>query len=56
VARRQTRLERAVASLGGTQSHPFMILAFLPLSVLPALRITDRGLVDVQKFQFVPVQ
>ena len=32
---------------------PFLQLAFLPLPVIPSLRITDRGIVDVEKFAFV---
>jgi adenine deaminase len=56
VDRRLSRLEQAVARMGCTQRHPFMLLAFMPLSVLPALKITDRGLVDVNRFEFVPVQ
>ena len=56
VNRRLTRLEQAVAQMGCTQAHPFMLLAFMPLSVIPALKITDRGLVDVTRFEFVPVQ
>lgn len=56
VDRRLSRLERAVMALGGRQPHPFMTLAFLPLSVIPSLKLTDRGLVDVDRFQFVPVQ
>jgi len=50
------RLEQAVADLGGKVPHPFMSLAFIALSVLPALKLTDRGLVDVEQFRFVPVQ
>jgi adenine deaminase len=34
---------------------PFMTLSFLALSVIPALKITDRGLVDVERFQLVPL-
>ncbi|MBM3136238.1 MAG: hypothetical protein FJZ89_13350, partial [Chloroflexi bacterium] len=34
----------------------FMSLSFLALSVIPSLKLTDRGLVDVDKFQFVPLQ
>ena len=56
VDRRLTRLEQAVARMGCRQQHPFMLLAFMPLSVIPALKITDRGLVDVTKFEFVGVQ
>ncbi|MCL4490188.1 MAG: adenine deaminase [Chloroflexi bacterium] len=40
----------------GTELHaPFMALAFLALPVIPELKLTDRGLVDVNKFDFVPV-
>jgi adenine deaminase len=34
---------------------PFMTLSFLALSVIPALKITDRGLVDVERFEIVPL-
>jgi adenine deaminase len=40
----------AAAELGVTIGAPFMHLSFLGLSVIPELRITDRGLVDVAKF------
>jgi adenine deaminase len=30
-----------------------MHVAFLPLEVIPKLKLTDRGLVDVEKFRFV---
>ncbi len=56
VDRRLTRLEQAVRRMGCTLDHPFMLLAFMPLSVVPALKITDRGLVDVTAFKFVAVQ
>lgn len=34
---------------------PIMTLSFMPLAVIPTLKITDEGLVDVTKFEFVPV-
>lgn len=34
---------------------PIMTLAFMSLAVIPSLKITDVGLVDVTKFEFVPV-
>jgi adenine deaminase len=34
---------------------PFMTLSFLPLPVIPALKLTARGLFDVRRFAFVPV-
>ncbi|MFC1581257.1 adenine deaminase C-terminal domain-containing protein, partial [Thermodesulfobacteriota bacterium] len=48
-------LETAVASLGCTISDPFMRLSFLALPVIPQLRLTDRGLVDVDAFDLVPL-
>ena len=41
--------------LGVTIEAPFMTLSFLALSVIPALKITDRGLVDVDRFEIVPL-
>ena len=35
---------------------PFMTLSFLALSVIPSLKITDRGLVDVDAFELVPLE
>ena len=45
----------AAAELGVTIGTPFMHLSFLGLSVIPELRITDRGLVDVDKFALTGV-
>ncbi len=36
--------------------EPFMSLVFLSLAVIPKLRLTDRGLVDVEKFEIVPLR
>jgi adenine deaminase len=46
----------ARSGLGVTIDAPFMQLSFLGLSVLPELRITDQGLVDVMKFALVDVE
>ena len=48
-------LEEAARSLGVTVPAPFQTLAFLALSVIPALKITDRGLVDVGRREVVPL-
>ncbi|HXH95758.1 MAG TPA: adenine deaminase, partial [Gaiellaceae bacterium] len=48
-------INAAVQSLGVRFPHPFQVLAFLALSVIPSLKITDRGLVDVDRFQLVPL-
>jgi adenine deaminase len=56
VAAEVERLEHAAAAaLGVTIGTPFMHLSFLGLSVIPELRITDRGLVDVSKFELTSV-
>jgi adenine deaminase len=50
-------LNRAAAErLGTTVEEPFMQLSFIALSVIPHLRLTDGGLVDVDRFAYVPVQ
>jgi adenine deaminase len=56
VAAAVAHLERiAAAELGVTIGAPFMHLSFLGLSVIPELRITDRGLVDVNKFALTSI-
>jgi adenine deaminase len=45
----------AVHALGSTVESPFQSLAFLALSVIPSLKITDHGLVDVDRFELVPL-
>jgi len=44
----------AARDLGCTFPSPFQMLAFLALSVIPKLKITDRGLIDVDAFEVVP--
>jgi len=49
------RLVEAARGLGSALHDPFMALGFLALEVIPALKLTDQGLVDVDKFDFVPL-
>ncbi len=49
------RLRNAAADLGCSGGNPFMALSFLALPVIPSLKLTDRGLVDVERFDFVPL-
>jgi adenine deaminase len=46
----------AAAALGCRLETPFLTMSFLPLSVIPSLKITDRGLVDVDAFELVPLE
>ncbi|RJR41412.1 MAG: adenine deaminase [Desulfobacteraceae bacterium] len=55
VADKMDELLRSAASLGCSVPEPFMILSFLALPVIPELRLTDLGLVDVNRFEVVPL-
>jgi len=55
VVRASRACVEAAGALGCTVPSPFQALAFLALSVIPALKITDRGLVDVGRFELVPL-
>ena len=55
VIARQAALLDAAASLGGPHRDPFMPLSFMALPVIPALKISDLGLVDVLRFEVTPL-
>ena len=48
-------VKRAASDLGCRLEEPFMALSFLALPVIPELKLTDRGLVDVNSFELVPL-
>ncbi len=50
------RVEAAARALGATLPSPFMALSFLGLAVIPELRLTDHGLVNVGAGQIVPLE
>ena len=45
----------AAQGLGSTLHDPFMAMSFLALEVIPSLKLTDQGLVDVDQFAVVPL-
>lgn len=53
VADQLQRVRRAAKELGGTVNRPFMALSFLSLSVIGSLKLSDRGLVDTEKFEVI---
>ncbi len=55
VHERLRSMERRLVGMGVSMTAPFMTVSFLALSVIPELKITDRGLVDVTRFQLVPL-
>lgn len=52
IARHYGRLDALAKQLGCTMQSPFITMAFMALPVIPELKITDKGLVDVLKFDF----
>jgi len=56
VAEALERLDRLVATMGVRIDHPFGFLSFLALSVVPRLKITDLGVLDVDAWKIVSVQ
>jgi len=45
----------AARDLGSDLHDPFMAMSFLALEVIPSLKLTDQGLVDVERFEKVPL-
>jgi adenine deaminase len=53
VAEQYAMIDKAAKDAGSTLSSPFMTLSFMALLVIPHLKLSDRGLFDGDKFQFV---
>jgi adenine deaminase len=56
VGAKYERIDRAAKQLGSKLNAPFMTLSFMGLLVIPALKMSDFGLFDGSKFQFVSVE
>ena len=56
IAKALEELHRASRAIGCTLPEPFLQLAFLSLPVIPSLKLTDRGLVDVDAFRIIDVR
>jgi len=56
VAAQMEKLTAAAREIGALPENPFFTLSFLTLPVLPELKITDKGLVDVSAFQIIPLE
>lgn len=53
VAEQYIKLDQNAKELGATLSAPFMTLSFMALLVIPKLKLSDKGLFDGEKFEFV---
>jgi adenine deaminase len=51
----EKRLSEAARNLGCTFSSPFMVMSFLSLAVIPEIRLTDKGIVDVGAAKLIPM-
>jgi adenine deaminase len=56
IARSLEALRAASKAIGCVLPEPFLQLAFLSLPVIPSLKLTDRGLMDVDAFQLIDVR
>lgn len=53
VANAYDRVVKAAQELGCGYADPFMAMSFMALEVIPSLKLTDKGLVDVEQFKIV---
>jgi adenine deaminase len=56
VVERSRACTEAAERLGCRGATPFLTMSFLALSAIPRLKITDQGLVDVDRFELVPLE
>ena len=55
VAGEYEKLDQRAKALGSTLASPYMTLSFCALLVIPELKLSDKGLFDGNKFEFVPL-
>jgi adenine deaminase len=55
VAKKYEKLSMLAKELGSSLAAPFMTLSFLSLLVIPALKLGDQGLFDVEACDFMPL-
>jgi adenine deaminase len=55
VAEQYAKLDKIAKDMGSSLNSPYMTLSFMALLVIPALKLSDKGLFDGQKFEFVDV-
>ena len=52
-AEKYSAIDKLAKDLGSTLNAPFMTLSFMALLVIPQLKLSDKGLFDGSKFEFV---
>lgn len=56
IGRQYAELDRMAKQLGSSLNAPYMTLSFMALLVIPSLKLSDKGLFDGNKFQFVNLE
>ncbi len=56
VADKYAQIDTFSKELGSTLEAPFMTLSFMALLVIPSLKLSDKGLFDVQNFSFTSLE
>jgi adenine deaminase len=56
VASQTEKIKEAARDLGCPLTNPFLTLSFLALAVIPELKLTDKGLIDVSQFCVIPIE
>ncbi len=56
VGKAYAEIDAMAKQLGSTLNAPFMTLSFMALLVIPSLKVSDKGLFDAEKFEFVSLQ
>ena len=55
VAEKYHKIDLVSKELGSTLHSPYMTLSFMALLVIPSIKLSDKGLFDGQKFEFIPI-
>jgi adenine deaminase len=56
VAEQYATISRKARELGSPLHSPFMTLSFMALLVIPYIKLSDKGLFDGEKFEFMDLQ
>ena len=56
IGKRYAELDKMAKALGSTLNAPYMSLSFMALLVIPALKLSDKGLFNGGKFEFTPLE
>ena len=55
IAEQYIALDKLAKDMGSTLRAPFMSLSFMALLVIPSIKLSDKGLFDGEKFEFMPL-